>query len=158
MSPDNVFRKTQKGRDEIEKRTLRIDAKRRTLLILVDGRASAGELADKLAHIPDSLALLQSLWSEGFVEPAGALAADEPAGAGVPEAARAGAADLDQLKRRATREIERLMGPDGDSIAIRIERAGTHAAFVAEATRARDAIRAFLGPRQADEFWKSLQP
>ena len=148
MHPDNVFQKTPKGREEIEKRTVRIDHKRRTLLILVDGRSTAAELAGKAAHIPDSMALLQSLWTDGFVEPVGAVVAQaEPVSS---------TRSLDELKRAACGAIERLMGPDGDSIALKIERAPTLEAFFAEAAKARDALAAFLGPRKAAEFWKSL--
>ena len=148
MHPDNVFQKTPKGREEIEKRTLRIDHKRRTLLILVDGRSTAAELAGKAAHIPDGMALLQSLWTDGFIEPVGAVIAQaEPVG---------GTRSLEELKRAACGAIERMMGPDGDSIALKIERAPTLEAFFAEAAKARDALGAFLGPRKAAEFWKSL--
>ena len=148
MHPENVFRKTPKGREEVEKRTARIDHKRRTLLIMVDGRANAAAIAAKAAHIPDGMALLQSLWTEGFVEPVGAAVAEiAPIGGGRP---------LEELKRAACRAIERLMGPDGDAIALRIERAATPEAFLAEAAKARDALGAFLGPRQAAEFWRSL--
>ena len=154
MNPDNVFQKTAKGREEIEKRTLRIDHKRRTLLILVDGQASAEALAAKAAHIPDAMALLQSLWTEGFVEPAGAAGAKASFAAQV--APPSSGKSLEELKRVAAKTIERLMGPDGDALAIKIERAPNLDAFFAEAARAREALRAFLGPRQAEEFWQSL--
>jgi hypothetical protein len=154
MNPDNVFQKTAKGREEIEKRTLRIDHKRRTLLILVDARSSAAELAGKAAHIPDPMTLLQSLWTEGFVEPVGTPGTAAPAAA--PVAPPSSGKSLDELKRISAKTIERLMGPDGDALAIKIERAPNLDAFFAEAARAREALRAFLGPRQAEEFWKSL--
>lgn len=148
MQLEDVFKKTPKGREEIEKRTFRIDHKRRTLLILVDGRSNAAALAEKAAHIPDGMALLQSLWTEGFVEPARAVA---------PEVARPRSdRPLEELKRAACRSIGRLMGPDGDSLALKLERAPSPEAFFAEAAKARDALRSFLGPRQANEFWKSL--
>lgn len=154
MNPDDVFQKTAKGREEIEKRTLRIDHRRRTLLILVDARSNAAELAGKAAHIPDAMTLLQSLWTEGFVEPVGAAGAAAPVAAQV--APPSSGKSLEELKRVAAKTIERLMGPDGDALAIKIERASNFDAFFAEAARAREALRAFLGPRQADEFWKSL--
>jgi hypothetical protein len=65
---------------------------------------------------------------------------------------------LDQLKRAACKAIGRLMGPDGDSLALKLERAPTREAFFAEAARTRAALGSFLGPRQAEEFWKSLAP
>ena len=148
MHPENVLQKTQKGREEIEKRTFRIDHRRRTLLIMVDGRSNAAALAEKAAHIPGGMDLLQSLWTEGFVEPVGAAHAE----VAQPLSGR----PLEELKRIACSTIERLMGPDGDAIALKIERAPSPAAFFAEAAKARDALRAFLGPRQAEEFWKAL--
>ena len=157
MNPENVFQKTQQGREEIEKRTFHVDHKRRTLLIMVDGRSNAAALAEKAAHIADSMALLQSLWTEGFVEPVGAVAAEvEPQRGERSDRSDRSDRSLEELKRVASKAIERLMGPDGDSIAIKLERAPTPEAFFAEAARAREALRAFLGPRQAEEFWKSL--
>ncbi len=90
MDPNLVFQKTAKGREEIEKRTLRVDAKRRTLLILVDGRASASVLAEKTAQMGDAFELLQSLWSQGLVEPTGAAAGLSAAAAPAPAAAPPG--------------------------------------------------------------------
>jgi hypothetical protein len=152
MNPDMVFRKTAKGREELEKRTARLDHKRRTVLILVDGRADVAALGEKIAHLANGTELLQSLWTEGFVEPVAGSAA--PAAAA--PSASASQRPLTELKTTAARAIERLMGPDGDSLALKVERAATHDEFFAEAAKAREALRAFLGPRQAEEFWKSL--
>ena len=74
MDPALVFAKTDKGREEIEKRTYHIDFKRRTLLIIIDGQSDAETLARKATHLGDTLALLQSLWEEGFIAPAGEFA------------------------------------------------------------------------------------
>lgn len=162
MDPDLVLRKTAKGREEIEKRTHRVDAKRRTLLILIDGRATAAELAEKTAHIADAYTLLESLLAEGFVEPPGGAMPSGPASRGTVPAAAALAttnlptASLDELRRAACKQIERLMGPDGDSVALKLERAQTLPDFIAEAQKTREILKAFLGPRKADEFWKAL--
>lgn len=155
MDPEIILRKTAKGREEIEKRTYRVDSRRRTLLILVDGQASAAAVAGRAGHLADPLASLQSLWTEGFVEPVGGAAAG-PAPRSVPADAPAGAESLDDLKQRASAAIGRLMGPGGDGLALKLERAGSRAELVAEAHKAREALRAFLGPRKADEFWNSL--
>ncbi len=154
MDNESVLQKTAKGREEIEKRTFRVDARRRTLLILIDGRASAGELADKAAHIPDVPALLQSLIDQGFVE---SLTGEAPAAPAQPAAAtNLAGASLDELRRNACRQVERLMGPDGDAIALKLERAATMQEFLAQAQKTREILLAFLGPRKAEEFWKSL--
>lgn len=76
MNPDQVFQKTDKGREEIARRTFRLEARRRTLLILVDGRSDAANLAEKAAQLGDAMAQLQTLWTEGFIEPLGGAAAE----------------------------------------------------------------------------------
>lgn len=154
-----VLQKTAKGREEIEKRTFRIDSRRRTLLILVDGKASAAELAQKAGHIGEAVPLLGTLLAEGFVEPAGghkladilapSRAPAAPSGAGT-------GTDLAQLKRKAGAELVRLMGPDGDAFALRLEKADTLADFTVQAAKARDVLRAVAGARKADEFWSAL--
>jgi hypothetical protein len=158
MNPELVFQKTDKGREEIAKRTLRLEARRRTLLILVDGQSDAAGLAEKTAHMGDTMALLQTLWSEGFIEPVGGAGA-APGAALAAAAAEGGTTlpgSLEQLKRTACAEIERLMGPDGDAVALKLERTGTREEFVAEARKAHDILKAFLGPKKAELFRKAI--
>ena len=162
MNPEQVFQKTEKGREEIAKRTLRLEAKRRTLLIMVDGQSDAANLAEKTAHLGDAMALLQTLWSEGFIEPVGGAAPGAAAAEGAAQGAAPAAGaptltgSLEQLKRTACVEIERLMGPDGDAVAIKLERAGTREEFLAEARRAYEILKAFLGPKKAELFRKAI--
>ncbi len=162
MDPDLVLQKTAKGREEIEKRTNRLDSRRRTMLILVDGRSSAGDLAGKAGHIQEPLALLDSLLGEGYVH-AGNGAPQAAGSDPVPAAATAAGGSaptgqaLDLLKRRASKEIERLMGPGGEGVALKLERAATYQDFLVEAHKTRDALQSFLGARKAEEFWNSLQ-
>jgi hypothetical protein len=165
MDPEQIFQKTDKGREEISKRTHRVEAKRRTLLILVDGQSDAASLAEKVAHMGDAMAMLGSLWSEGFIEPVGEApaAAPEaaPAATSVPGASAvpgtgAVPGTLEQLKRAACTQIERLMGPDGDALALKLEKTATREEFFAEARKARDALKAFLGPKKAEIFAKAI--
>ncbi len=156
MSPEQVFQKTDKGREEIAKRTFRLEARRRTLLILVDGHSDAASLAEKTAHMGDGIAQLQTLWSDGFIEPAGEALAAAPAGSTPIAGRETGPGSLEQLKRKACAEIERLMGPDGVGLALRIERTTTHAEYLAEARKASAALNAFLGPRKGEEFARTM--
>ncbi len=165
MDPEQVFQKTDKGREEISKRTHRVEAKRRTLLILVDGQSDAANLAEKVAHMGDAMAMLETLWSEGFIEPLGEAPAAAPEaapattslpGASTAPGASAVPVTLDQLKRAACTQIERLMGPDGDALALKIEKTATREEFLAEARKARDALKAFLGAKKAETFAKAI--
>lgn len=158
MNPALVFGKTAKGREEVEKRTWRIDSRRRMLLIMVDGLHTAEDLATKSASPEDAFSQLQSLWTEGFIEPAdGSQAAPQPQGE--PQSASPLAApgrSLEELQRAASRAISNLLGPQGESMALRLEKTKSVEQFLLEAQRTRDALKDFSGQKKADAFWQSL--
>lgn len=62
-----VYRKTAKGREEIESRIHGLNASRRRLLILVDGQRRRDELRSMLL-LPDFEAALSALHDEAFIE------------------------------------------------------------------------------------------
>ncbi len=151
MDSRMVYVKTDKGHEEIEKRTYHLNFKHRTALILVDGESAANELLDKIPG--DGLMLLDELLRDGFIAAAqgGASApvAQEPG----PSPADAGAFDLDAAKRGAVKVIEALMGPGGESLAVSIERSKTRAEFAQHAQKTRDIVSQMFGARKAAEFW-----
>ena len=69
MSPESVLEKTTKGVEEIETRKYKLDSKLRTILIQVNGKLTAGELATSFAQLGDVAALLDDLHRQGFVLP-----------------------------------------------------------------------------------------
>jgi len=155
MDPEQVLSKTDKGREEIATRAHHLDAKHRRVLILVDGTSTAGDIAAKVAGFDDGLAALDDLLAGGFVsggEAAAPLAPPAPVAAASPAATDS----LESLKRLACSQVERLMGPDGDQLALRIEKAGSREEFLAEARKVHAALSAFLGPKKADLFAKAL--
>jgi hypothetical protein len=156
MDPALIFAKTDKGREEIEKRTYRIDFKRRTLLIVIDGQSDAKTLASKTTHLGDTLALLQSLWEEGFIAPTGEFAGLAAVSAVEEKSPAPAAKSLKEMQHSASRAIEKLMGPAGEGLALKLERTSTAEAFLAEAQKTRDTLRSSLGARKAEEFWKAL--
>jgi hypothetical protein len=169
MNPKSVFQKTEKGRDEIAKRTHRLDSRRRMLLIVVDGLSDAETLADKVAHLDNALELLESLSAEGFVEQTGGAEPAEPPPrpapprgapatlrAAEPPPASPSALPLEALKRSAVSQIDRLMGPGGEALALKLEAASTREAFLAEARKVHQALVASVGGRKAEDFARSL--
>jgi hypothetical protein len=63
---------------------------------------------------------------------------------------------LKEMQHTASRAIEKLMGAEGDGLALKLERTATTEEFLAEARKTRDTLRSFLGARKAKEFWKLL--
>ena len=161
MDSDDIFTKSAKGIEEIEKRSYHLDFRHRTALIQVDGRSEVGTL---LAKIPgDGLALLGELARNGFIAHADGREAVAPVAAATATAAPASAPsanqgakiDLGTAKKRASQSIVSLLGPDGDALAVAIERTSTLAEFTTRAERARDIIGQMRGAARAKEFWDS---
>jgi hypothetical protein len=155
MDTTLVFVKTEKGHEEIDRRTYHLNFKHRTALIVVDGENSAEVL---LAKIPgDGTALLQDLWRDGFIEPAsGNRAAPNSTAATESVVNDVDGFDLETMKRSTVKAIEAILGPNGESLAIGIERTKSRAEFVAQAQKTREVMRAMGGQRRADEFWSKI--
>ena len=152
MDSRMVFIKTDKGHEEIDKRTYHLNFKHRTALILVDGEGAVEALLGKIPG--DGMMLLEELLRDGFIVAAEGSAPDSSIDAPADAAAVAsGEFDLDAAKRRAVSMIEAMMGPGGETLAVTIERCGTRSAFVQQAERTRDIISQMFGARKATEFW-----
>lgn len=143
----SVYRKTDKGRQEIATRASGLAPRLRSALILVDGKRDDATLA-RLLH-PDGIGCLQALAAGGFVE-----AIDTPAAAAPIPAARAGtgASGFAEQRRAAVRALVDQIGPHADDLAMRMEKAPDPAALGelvelacrrVEMLRGKDAARAY---------------
>lgn len=127
-----VYRKTDKGQAEIATRQFQLPMKLRSALIMVDGKRTDEDL---LRMIPgQAQEVLQSLLHEGFIEVV-AVAAPPRASSSRAEGASAKPAaapatlppapsrPLEQVRIQAVRFVVEQLGPLGDDIAIRMEKA-----------------------------------
>jgi hypothetical protein len=95
---NTVFDKTDKGRDEIATRQYHLAPRLRTLLLLVDGKHTAGELLAKIASLGVTEASITELLDNGFISAASATAA-------VPESVAA------PIAPPATQPVEQASAP-----------------------------------------------
>jgi len=118
-----IYSKTADGQHEIETRTRRLTPRARSLLILIDGKRTHEDLAALVQQLDETLpALLEA----GLVQivagaPTKTSAAKEPVPA--PAAPAEITEDLVTLRRDAVRAVNDLLGPSGESLALRLERA-----------------------------------
>lgn len=119
-----IYSKTPDGQHEIETRSRRLAPRARSTLILVDGKRSVSELGKLVQQVEETL---QALLEAGLIEPAKGKAEPAPA----PEAPVAAApspamaiVQFEALRREAVRAINDLLGPEAESLALKIERAG----------------------------------
>ena len=162
-----IYRKTAKGLAEIETRQHRLTPRSRGALILVDGKRNVVELKTLMPQQADeTLALLleHGLIEVGSkpgaaAEPAPVLSntavVDIPLAISTPPKAaeRASGPNFASRQRAAVRDLNDILGPSGETLAIRIERSRDAselrtllqaAAQVIDHARGRAAAEAFL--------------
>jgi len=158
-----VYIKTPAGLKEIEQRSREVPPRVRTLLILVDGRRTDAELAAMVPQFEVSLAALLQGGLIALVDmppvPATPPPAPRLAPAPPPAAPQVAAGQVDPvLRREAVRAVNDLLGPQGDSLAMRIERVTTADELVAVLTRSVGLIADARGQRAAEAFAQRFLP
>ncbi|MCU0773568.1 MAG: hypothetical protein MUC74_03410 [Ideonella sp.] len=129
-----TYRKTDKGRREIETRQHGLSPRMRGALIMVDGQRSDEVLRTMIMGDPE--AALRWLLDEGFIEvvavtearpvarpaPAPVAAPPPPPAPAAPQEVDVGRT-LEERKRRAVRYLNDRLGPSAEGVALKIERA-----------------------------------
>lgn len=151
MLAETVLVKTAKGAEEIQQRGHHLSGKLRALLITVDGRSAAGEIARRSLAPAETLAALEQLLADGYV-------AERPTAAAPAAAGRSSLRELPRespllLAQRfmASSMIEAL-GPEADHFAVHIEEAQTMAELAALAGQYLEVMRVGGGARRAEAF------
>jgi hypothetical protein len=125
-----IYRKTAKAQEEIDTRAHRLVPRLRTALILVDGRRSDDELRKMIMLQADET--LAALLAQGFIEVAGEVEAPRPrpaapvapaAGVPAPAVAAPSGKAFEQQRREAVRAFTDLVGPMGEVLAMKMEKA-----------------------------------
>ena len=174
MAEQGIYRKTDKGRDEIATRANKLGLRERTMLIMVDDKTSRAGLLAKNSH-PTSEGILDDLLAGGYIEivggtvtaasapppsapaPVQAPAAPAPVQA-APAAAAAPAAppvevSMQSASRYACRALVTLLGPGADDLTALIEKCKTVEELTARLEKCRDVVQGMSGRRKAEEFW-----
>jgi hypothetical protein len=163
MDSTDVYIKTTDGQDEIATRARQLPARLRSLLIMVDGKRSVGEV---LAHNPapaEAQANLAALLDAGLI---GLVSKPKPAGppaTAAPHAAVAPAprslapnATLPGVKKFICTTLQETLGPDADLFTRRVEEAPSLTALLVEAEKIREILRGMGSGKKADLFWEKL--
>ncbi len=153
LTSDLVLAKTSKGTREIAERLFGLDLRLRRVLILVDGKASVGELMRRAAGIPDFVETLGTLVERGFVAPAGRDTAaldheiTRPLHDGAPPATeRSPQAQVIELARQ-------LLGNHAERVVARIESGGAGAVELGMSVDAcYKLIRLTIDEKKAEDF------
>ena len=140
-----VFHKTEAGADEIGSPGRGLAPKLRRALILVDGSKSVADLAP-MFRPGEVEAILAELQAQGLVSLAGGAVARVPAPAPSSTPASAVSAEqFDEIRRAAVREISHRLGPNGDALALKVDRCRTPEELRVALREAEKILASFLG-------------
>jgi hypothetical protein len=150
-----IFRKTAKGIDEIATRANRLAPRLRAALIMVDGARNDEQLAKLIAQNPtETLGLLLRL---GFIEVAAVV---EPAPERKPAGSNASVGgnavtqgqEFMAFRKDAVRAFNDLVGPMGEMLALKMERASDREQLAPLLRLAVEIISHSRGVHAADQF------
>ena len=171
MDGSLIYAKTPKGVAEVGARGAQLSMVARRVLIMMDGKRTVDDLA-MYVRAGEIAAIITQLESEGLAERAGAVAAttmtpqaiDEPAppqtrpfAPPVPDERDLGPITLEEVKRRAVRELNDRLGPEADGLAMRIEDCRNIDEFRERVRDAERYVASALGAAAAQDYLRALR-
>jgi hypothetical protein len=154
-----IYRKTAKGLAELETRVYRLAPRLRSVLIMIDGKRSDGEL---MALVPQAGEALAALVQEGFISeytrpgtvvpPAAA-----PPAAGERTVIRGQKPSFEAMRRNLLRAFDEYAGPAGEALAQKLEAARSETEFRALLPAAVQLVAALKGRPAADAFTARIE-
>lgn len=145
---DTVFARTDKGAEEIEKRTYHLPIRLRTLLLLINGSDPVARILEKAAGIGNGMQMLDELRTQGFIREARGSAAAPAAGA--PDTRFRG------IVQATNAWVHDMLGPDGDQIAEKLENIHTAAELQQFLQSHRELLEMAAGKRRSEEFFQRV--
>lgn len=151
-----VFHKTELGQAEIAGTARTLQGRLRRALIMVDGARTVAQLAP-LVRPGELDGILEELQAGGFISLAGGTLADLLPGGGSGDAPAAApgpdaAERFDRARRLAMREVMDRLGPNGDELALLIERCRGASDLRAAMRDAERILSGFIGAAAARDF------
>lgn len=135
MNLQAVLQKTEKGVAEVQTRQHKLEQKLRNLLIVVNGKATAGELVQQFEQIGDVTPQLEQLLAGEFIREA-------------PGAAAAGG-EFKEIRLQLSQLLTDALGPPGDAIVMKFEECKTADEARAFVESHRPILERVVGPRGA---------
>jgi hypothetical protein len=136
MNLQAVLQKTEKGVEEIKTHGQGLEPRLRSLLIVVNGKATVADLIKQFERLGNVQPMLERLIAEGFVR-------EVPAAASV---------DFKEVRLQLSHALTEAMGPAGDAIALELEGCKSMDALRAFVEEKRPSLEGALGPRIANFF------
>lgn len=135
MNLQAVLQKTEKGVAEVQTRQHKLEQKLRNLLIVVNGKATAGELVKQFEQIGDVAPLLEQLLAGEFIREAQGTAA--------------AGGEFKEIRLQLSQLLTDALGPPGDAIVMKFEQCRSADEARAFVDSHRPILERVVGPRGA---------
>jgi hypothetical protein len=161
MDPKLVLVKTPQGVAEVAARGGGLSMAERRILIMVDGKRTVTDLAP-LLRPGEVEGVVRALEAGGFIrrvggdEKAAAPPAPAPAEAPAPMPEER-PLTLEELKRRAVRELNDRLGPEAEIMSIRIEQARNNEDLRERLREAERLVSGLMGEAVAQEYLRAIR-
>jgi hypothetical protein len=166
-----IFSKTSKGVAEVAARSAALSLAARRILIMVDGKRTIADLAVLLkpGEIDD---VLNALETQGFIVRSGGDAAARAATRPLDVPTMSGPLDvntvggefeernlltLEEAKRRGVRELLDRLGPDGETMSMRIEQCRNADELRERLREAERLVAGMIGEAAAQDYVRALR-
>ena len=145
-----IYRKTAKGLAEIETRVYRLAPRLRSVLIMIDGKRTDAELMQML---PQAGEVLAALVQDDFIAEYSRLSV-APASAPLPERTviRPPQPTFENMRRDLLRAFNDHLGPAGEGMAVKLEKARNETEFRALLPSAVQLVSTLQGRDAAEAF------
>lgn len=135
MNLEIALAKTEKGREEIETRKYKLDHRLRALLLVVNGKSTAKELARDFDRFGDVPTMLQQLMDGGFVR------SEMP---------------FPKVRQEVASIINAALGPDSYTITLEVEKCAALPDLREYVASCRATFESALGGPRAEQLWARL--
>ncbi len=165
-----VYSKTPRGIAEISLRSAQLPMTARRVLIMIDGKRTVDDLSilGRPGEIENAIVslerggLIQRLSYQGSIDVPTLNGRDTDTGLGGPSTSgeldeRDNPITLEEVKRRAVRGLHDRLGPEADSLAMRIEACRSIEEFRTCVRQAERVISSALGAGAAQDYLKALR-
>jgi hypothetical protein len=148
-----IYRKTAKGLAEIETRVYRLSPRLRSVLIMIDGRRTDVELLQLLPQAAEVLAaLVQDDFIAEFARVSASAAASPPPPPPERTVIRPPQPGFETMRKDLLRAFNDRMGPAGEGMALRMEKARNETEFRALLPSAVQLVATLQGREAAESF------
>jgi hypothetical protein len=157
MDPATVPRRTPAGDAAVARHAPELDTATRVVLAAIDGKRSYAALKLRFGALTDLPAALSRLVAAGLVEGLAAAAAGPATPSAIannPAASTSVPAGVDpaRLRQQMVRGLSEVLGPSGDALALRVERAKTLPELVELHARCLGVVRELRGAGEVERF------